>query len=364
MWIQIELLNAYLSCSASFLGTRIILRQVSPESESIFNLIISLYHSCNGDWKKLQRQAGVKDADFQAFLEYAAQFLGNIGNYKAVGDVKFIPRLSKSALMALASTSPEAMSHYQKTDGGIFANEDMRLMHLGYLDEGHMTTYYPDSPSITKREITLIGDFLDSQKLEIYNTRLRKTQDGNFDLLIASAETTPPREGTDAGNVTEWELDGDLKGKKLKMVFGDHSDELKNVVEAIGHAREHAANDIQRQMHAEYAKSFKTGSTEAFKQSQRYWIQDKGPMVESDIGFIESYRDPHGVRAEWEGFAAMVNQDRTKAFGRLVAGAEAMIPKLPWSKDFEKDHFLSPDFTSLEVLTFAGSMIPAGINIP
>lgn len=50
-----------------------------------------------------------------------------------------------------------------------------------------------------------------------------------------------------------------------------------------------------------------------------------------------------------EGWCATVNLERTKAFLGLVDGAPKMIPLLPWSKDFEKDTFLSPDFTSLEV---------------
>jgi dipeptidyl-peptidase-3 len=285
--------------------------------------------------------------------------LGNLGNYKSFGDSKFVPRLEPRQLKALATVSKGTLDLYDKFKDAIYAGDDVGKLHLGYPGDGHISTYYPDSPDITKEEVAGVSDFLESKGLLPENTRIKKTAEG-FEILIASASSSPSLDQRDLKD-SEWKLDD---GKKVKLVFGDYSREMETIAHHIGEAKKYAANDNEREMMEEYSKSFHTGSLQAFKRSQKAWVLDKGPQVESDIGFIETYRDPHGIRGEWEGFVAMVNKERTQAFGKLVETAPKYIPLLPWDKSFEKDKFLSPDFTSLEVLTFAGSGIPAGINIP
>lgn len=74
---------------AAWHGSRIVMRQTSPESEGIYNLILHLHKACHGDWSRLLQRTDHEDlvepSDVDAFLEYAAQFLAHLGNYY-VGD--------------------------------------------------------------------------------------------------------------------------------------------------------------------------------------------------------------------------------------------------------------------------------------
>lgn len=61
---------------------------------------------------------------------------------------------------------------------------------------------------------------------------------------------------------------------------------------------------------------------------------------------------------------SIVDKVVSRKFAELVNRAAEIIAKLPWGPGFEKDQFNPPDFTSLDVLTFANSGVPIGINIP
>jgi dipeptidyl-peptidase-3 len=76
-------------CRAAWHGTRIILRQVSPESISIFDFILEAYRSCDGDWSRLANQVNISYDNVTKFLEYAAVFLANIGNYSVSCEKSF-----------------------------------------------------------------------------------------------------------------------------------------------------------------------------------------------------------------------------------------------------------------------------------
>lgn len=182
------------------------------------------------------------------------------------------------------------------------------------------------------------------------NTRAYKHEDGTFEITV--------------GAVNEGQKTHIFKDKTIKVTYGEFKSFLEELVFWLEKAIPYCANDLQKEMVELYIKSYKTGSIDNHKDSQRKWIKDKGPVVECNQGWIETYIDPENIRAYYEGWVAIVDKDKSAKFNKLVENSEKVIPKLPWPRTMEKDNFLAPDFTTLEIICFATNSCPLGINIP
>ena len=350
---------------ASWEGAKICLLQCSAESAPIFSLLQLVFSAQPIDELLTAAKAkGLTEDEASLAMIYVAAFYGNLGNYKSFGDTKFVPGLpvERLELLLTAGAAPA------DTVGGLWAAcaERMyslppRQRQLGLGASQGVTTYF--SANCDEADAAIGAKFLEKLGLSPYNTRLFKAADGSYTLKIASAACGA---GDDpVGRLcTEHAFAHDGAEYSFTVVRGDHAALMARVVASLREAQVLAANEQQAKMMAAMVSSFQLGSIEDHMQASRHWIKDKGPAVESYIGFIESYRDPSGMRGEWEGFVSCVNKETSRKFGRLVDGAEALLALFPWPKMLEKDTFFRPDFTSLEVLAFGSSGVPAGINIP
>ncbi|MCJ1404909.1 hypothetical protein MMC11_008135 [Xylographa trunciseda] len=360
-----EKLYAHYMARAAWHGARIIFNQVSPESSSVFDLILELYRSCAGDWGALAEQFSVSANSLQEFLEYAAVFLGNVGNYYGRGDQKFVPRLPKEDLQKLCQVSQTSTNLFEEVWSAVYAS---RPSSLGFPSDVAQSSYYPGNNPITSHEVDRISKVLERESILPENTRIRKVLNGTFttyDVLQASVafdDKLPCRELKDP------EVHG-----TIRIIRGDHAEDLMRVCMYLEKAQEFAANPIQREVLHQYQTSFQTGDMEAFKTSQRLWVTDVKPTVETIFGFVEPYRDPYGTRAEFEGLVAFVDIEETNLLTRLVEISADYIRQLPWAGEssendgkgpFEKELFVPPDFTSLKTLAYCSSIIFPGINLP
>ncbi|GAA5980189.1 hypothetical protein JCM5350_000865 [Sporobolomyces pararoseus] len=356
-----EKLYSHFMSQACWSGGRIIMRQTTETAEQLFDLIVSTFAKSDeaklGDLEELKSKSGVTQEEWDDTLAYCAQALSNLSNIKSFGATKFIPRSSSTAFRSIVAASPRsstALPLFDSLSSTIYSLTPPESLSIGFPADGHISSYYPGELKPTKAEIEAVQGLCTEKGISLENTRLTKNSDTSFTLLIASVDT----QGQSASSLKS------EKGFQVEIKHGDYSSCLAKVNAALEQAKNYAADSNQKAMLADYQESFKTGSIDAHKEGSAKWVKDKGPVVENYIGFIEDYVDPAGARAEWEGFVAIVNKEESKKFNALVDRADELIQDLPWGKDFEVPEFTKPDFTALEIVSFATSGIPSGINLP
>ncbi|KAK0701875.1 peptidase family M49-domain-containing protein [Lasiosphaeria miniovina] len=277
------------------------------------------------------------------------------------GDQKFIPDLTAESLRKLAAISSETKSRLETILNPLLAVPPFAL---GYPGKNAQSNYYPGAGLISQEEIAKVSDMMEKHSIGPENTRIRKpAEDGNpiYHLLQASSAETE-----DISN-TPQEL-----ARGIFLVKGGHAEELSTVCIDLERAKQYASNSNQLQVLTRYIESFRTGSMMAFQESQKAWVKDVAARVENVIGFIEPYRDPAGIRSEWEGMIGIADPGEVASLKRLVESSTAIIWQLLWALEgvndgkgpFEKGHFEAPDFTCLHALAVCRSVVFEASNLP
>ena len=271
--------------------------------------------------------------------------------------------MPEESLNAIARVSERATALLSSIGNPMFSPQPSSL---GYPAELTQSAYYPGETPIGSDEVSYVSEVMEKHGIHPENTRLRKIYEGGdtvFEILQASVERS------DAVNVSEAQ---DPRGT-IRMIKGDHSQELELICNNLRAATQYAANPRQTQFLEQYIQSFETGDLNIYKESQKTWIRDTAPSVENIFGFVEPYRDPSGSRAEFEGIVAIANREETAVLTRLVEQSSKFIKLLPWTDGFsdnngkgpfEKALFEPPDFSSIHALAYCSSIIFGGINLP
>lgn len=253
-----------------------------------------------------------------------------------------MPDVTADFLHRLASKSPKLFKLFDEISSSIVS---IPPYGLGYPSDVTQSAYYT-GPGITEHDIQMVSKILERNSIFPENTRICKVEKGgDFEVLLASVEHT------DLGQ--NFRLP-DGKGI-VTLTRGDYSFHLERVCAELSEAIKYAANDRQRAFLHAYIESFRTGSLDTYRDSLRIWVQDKGPRVEHIFGFVEPYRDPHGIRSEFEGLVAIADDNETALLAKLVEDSARFIRRLPWATGaendgkgpFEKNLFEPPDFSSV-----------------
>ena len=351
---------AYFLSKASWAGAQMVLHQLCYEAPAIFLMFQAFFQE--KDFFKLETAAaaaGVSSEEWKQFIAYSAGFYGNMSNYHSFGHMKFIPELSQDAFKKVLYSNPlytDESAFYKTVIDELYPQVEKELFdiekpytQINFPEEGGITGYF--SRNMKKEDLQLVKEFLIDQKIDILNTRAFKKAD-KYVITVGSISKDGSKTGVE------------FKGQKFDINYGEFSPYLVECNTYLKEALKYCANETQEKMVQKYIDHYQTGNIETHKDSQRLWVKDQQPVVESNMGWVETYIDPENSRAYFEGWVAIVDKVKSEKFQNLVKNSEAIIPQLPWPKCMEKEKFLAPDFTTLEIISFATNSCPLGINIP
>ena len=112
---------------------------------------------------------------------------------------------------------------------------------------------------------------------------------------------------------------------------------------------------------------YRTGDLRTFDAYSILWVEDTEGDVDFTNGFTESYGDPLGMKASWEGYANFKDKAATERTTKLSANAQWFEDHSPVDARFKKENCRGITAKVITAAILGGDLYPStaiGINLP
>lgn len=340
--LQQKELIYYLS-EAALSGRDILWDQNGKYNLRIRKTLETIYTHYNGD-----RECD----DFMAFVIYLKRVWFSNGIHHHYGCEKFIPDFSEDFFRQAILQVPHQLLPLNEGE----TSEDLCNLLCPVI-------FNPDI--MPKRVNQADGDdLLLTSSCNYYEDGITQQEAETFYSLMKNEnDKQPVMYGMNSRLVKE---NGLLKEKVWKL-DGMYGQAIQRIVFWLEKASQVAENDRQRNVIKKLIEFYHTGDLKTFDEYTIQWVQETEAIVDFTNGFTETYGDPLGLKASWEGYANFKDKEATLRTEKLSSNAQWFEDHSPVDKRFKKDVCKGVSAKVIKAAILGGDLYPAsaiGINLP
>lgn len=340
--LQQKELIYYLS-EAALSGRDILWDQNGKYNLRIRKTLETIYTHYNGD-----RECD----DFMAFVIYLKRVWFSNGIHHHYGCEKFVPDFSENFFRQAILQVPQQLLPLDEDE----TSEDLCNLLCPVI-------FNPDI--MPKRVNQADGDdLLLTSSCNYYEDGITQQEAETFYSLMKNEnDKQPVMYGMNSRLVKE---NGLLKEKVWKS-DGMYGQAIQRIVFWLEKASQVAENDRQRNVIKKLIEFYHTGDLKTFDEYTIQWVQETEAIVDFTNGFTETYGDPLGLKASWEGYANFKDKEATLRTEKLSSNAQWFEDHSPVDKLFKKDVCIGVSAKVIKAAILGGDLYPAsaiGINLP
>lgn len=235
-----------------------------------------------------------------------------------------------------------------------------------YTDDDELVNVIMNPEVMPKRVCQSGEDLIQGSASNYYGEDVTQQEAEDYYNTL-KAQAPNPDEPVAYGMNSRLEHKNGVLNENVYRLGGLYTQAIEHICEELSLAREYAENPQQQKVIDLLLEFYRSGDLETFDRYTIEWVQETEGFVDFVNGFTETYGDPLGLKASWEGYVNYRDKEATKRADLLSANAQWFEDHSPVDERFKKKECKGVSARVVNAAILGGDLYPSsaiGINLP